>query len=56
MATYSYKARKSVPVDGTVEATSREEAIAAVIKTAAPGEEIAIMDVQVAAKNATAAA
>jgi len=55
MATYSYKARKTTPVEGTVEATSREEAIAQVVKTAAPGEEIAIMDVQVAPKAAAAA-
>jgi hypothetical protein len=47
MATFHYKARKSSAITtGTVDAPTREDAISQIVGTAAPGEEIEVMQVQ----------
>jgi hypothetical protein len=47
MPTFSYKGRKTSEImTGTVEAETREEAIAQITAMAAPGEEIDVMQVQ----------
>ena len=47
MTTFHYKARKNMAITtGTVDAPTREDAIAMIVGTAAPGEEIDVMQVQ----------